>query len=135
MGFFDGLVKTIFDPAGIFGNWEDTPGGPAPAPKPQDNGYMSEIMRAQEEYDRAMRREQMWGAGGDKVAAPLTGKSAVAASAFNPDVKVKPSDWSAQWSYTPGKGPQWIEPKRVSSDNDVPYAAQVNNGPAKGNRF
>lgn len=121
------FLKAIFDPAGIFGNWEDTPGGPPPAPKVRQPppGFTGDKFSADEEKPNPFAGfiGQMSG-GNDPIA-----------QAFDPNVKVRPSDWSAQWAYTPGKGPQWIEPQRVSSDNNVPYAAVVNTGPAKGNRI
>lgn len=133
-----GFVKAVFDPAGVMGNWEDTPGSPPPQ---DDNipsvwqrpggfigGMMEPIYAAKKQAESHLRM----GDAADKAAQSPGGATL---GAFDPNAKVKPADWSAQWQYSPGKGPQWVEPQRVSSDNSVPWAAQVNNGPVKGNRF
>lgn len=137
------FVKAVLDPAGVLGNWEDTPGSPPPPPMRMSNdphhllglGRYNTMMGgidANNERLADLKRTQGYMQG---LGASVSPGVEAMKGAWNPDLKVKPADWSAQWSYTPGKGPQWIEPERVSPNNDVPWATKVNNGPAKGNRF
>lgn len=134
MSFLRSLGRIVLDPANVTGAFSDDPG----APPPQDDGipsiwqrpggFIGSLMQPVWNAQDHVNAQRQW----DNVA---PGPGNKLAGAFDLNAKVKPADWSAQWTYTPGKGPQWIEPKRVSSDNSVPWAAQVNNGPAKTNRF
>lgn len=127
-----GLVQAVFDPAGLFGNWDE---GSAPVDTTPSFFNTQKPAQAIGQVADAVKKSES-GFGNDGFLASMTAPAGgAAAQAFSPDAKIKPADWSAQWRYEPGKGPQWIEPKRVSSDNDVPYAAVVNNGPVKGNRI
>ncbi len=159
-GFFDGLAQAIFDPANVTGafggdrsdgrpiadftdptrnprnaNGIYNPPPPPPGSK-RDIGfdpfgfggldqYMGSVKENMDKWDKKKRM--------DGFISSMTSSPGGVSGAFNPNVKIKPADWSAQWAYSPGKGPQWIEPKRVDQFDN--YAPVVNTGPAKGNRF
>ncbi len=131
-----GLLQTILDPAGVTSFLADN-GGPVAPGQPDttpsfwnggDNSFLNRLRRTLEDANKQVKTKGFFRDMAPDGSFPLAG-------AFDPNAKVAPPTFQAQWSYAPGKGPQWVEPKRVSSDNSVPWAAQVNNGPAKGNRF
>lgn len=138
MSFFSTLGRAIFDPANVTGAFDEGGGGGGWHAPQERHGYgmlgSGRIHDFQNQLndigERARNGQRMRG-----FMESMGASSDPRLAAFNPDVKVKPSDWLSQWSYNPSTGLQWIEPKRVSADNDVPWAPVVNNGPVKGNRI
>lgn len=128
--------RVLFDPANVTGlfNESGAPEGPDTVPSfwngPEGFAYglPGKVADTVNQYNQGQKAHGYFESMG---AQPGTGIT----KAFDPNRHIAPPDFSSQWQYQAGKGPQWVEPTRVSSDNKVPWAATVNNGPAKGNRF
>jgi hypothetical protein len=124
-----GFARAIFDPANLSGRFdpESSSSGPdVPTTWNTQTGITSMPGRA-----AAIAQ----GVNNDKRAEGYFSSMAPPgiAKAFNPNLHIAPPEFNSQWQYSAGKGPQWVEPQRISAKDD--YAAVVNNGPAKGNRF
>lgn len=134
-----GFVKAVFDPAGIFGNWEDTPGSqPDTTPSTWNgpNGFMGGMLQPTLQGIQDYNKSQ-------ELFLPTAGAD------YNSPPPPREAPFQAQWQFTPGKGPQWLEPvdngtttrpKRqgditVNETVDNGWSSRINNGPAKGNRI
>lgn len=136
-----GFIKAALDPAGIFDGLAD-PGSPQPyAPTTQPSQLALDAASA------GMNPEKGFIGG---MTGPDTGLHLPNASDYlpqEPEPGVAP--FQAQWSYSAGKGPQWLEPvdlgtsPKTTRQGDIVrqgtvdngWSSQINNGPAKGNRF
>jgi hypothetical protein len=142
-----GFLKTVLDPAGVFDGLAD-PGGPTSAPVP---GPMAQPGSLAHMAGMAGMNPESGYIGG--MTGPSTGLSLPdAGKDYGPQVdapRPRVAPFAAQWSFTPGKGPQWMEPvdngvtskpKRqgdlIQTETvDNGWSSQISNGPAKGNRF
>lgn len=120
-----GFVKAVLDPAGIFGNWEDTPGGPAPSAPPSqlamDAGWAG----------MNPEKPSLWDNSNGFISGMTDFSKTPAATAAFGEGKANPKPFEAQWQFAAGKGPQWVEPKLENKQ----WSPNVTTGPVKGNRF
>lgn len=147
------LGQMIFDPLGITGVFDerDSPSSPQ-GPTPQkvypttwnENGSGEWVHTPGKgnEYVPAPQPGYVQGMTG-----PSTGLYLPDAGAYGPQEVNTPQKppFLAQWQYSPGKGPQWLEPVdngvSFKREGDVKkavnggWSSAINNGPAKGNRF
>lgn len=148
-----GFLKTVLDPAGVFDGLAD-PGGPTSAPanirqrtSPDEGmfGFMADINKIKDQFNQA----------GPGYIGGMTGPSTGlnlpdAGKDYGPKPEApRVAPFQAQWQFSQGKGPQWLEPvdngtstkqKRQgdlmqTETTDHGWSSQINSGPVKGNRF
>lgn len=134
------LGQMIFDPLGITGVFDDRPGS-APDTTPSTwnapgGGFIQKFQTAKRAAIDKARQDT-------ELNLPNAGAD------YNSPPPPRVAPFAAQWSYVPGKGPQWLEPvdngtslqpKRQGDMSwnetvDNGWSSQFNTGPAKGNRF
>lgn len=140
-------MGAILDPGGIFtgnGPLADT-GSPVPYQPQQpsgpsfwntQDGFLGQLLGMGAKGAGELKSQADEKAWRDKHTASPGARAELLKGAYNPDAKPAEAPFQPQWSYTAGKGPQWIEPKQTyARDGGDQWKTEVNTGPAKGNRF